>query len=292
MQLWHNAGVCVLMRAQLRSHKQALYKNCQLPAEFVPLNPAGSVQGSASKLYGVPTLQTAYPHDAGMAQRWCQRPRSTLMSQPHAVYRKVYQDRFLATGMGRAPGTALAFMYWCRGFQLMDGHSLLTSRRACHPKLAAIRAATCDVLFDQGQEALVTINLRSCGWKQKVQVGTACHVSGSGRKCAAWFLRAVFAGCTPKKLMEGGRWSAACFCKCSLCKMASARSNVLAFAAVQPCAALLRMLPRPWAWAWVACYQDHGRAGVSVRPVTAEQTSDCQFLDSCGSCLQAAAVWA
>eukprot|EP00891_Asterochloris_glomerata_P008216 jgi/Astpho2/8216/e_gw1.00122.113.1_t len=71
-------------------------------------------------------------------------------------------------GMGRAPGTALAFMYWCRGFQLMDGHSLLTSRRACHPKLAAIRAATCDVLFDQGQEALVTINLRSCGWKQKV----------------------------------------------------------------------------------------------------------------------------
>ena len=80
------------------------------------------------------------------------------------------RDSSLATGMGRAPGTALAFMYWCRGFQLMDGHSLLTSRRACHPKLAAIRAATCDVLFDQGQEALIKINLRSCGWKQKVQV--------------------------------------------------------------------------------------------------------------------------
>ena len=89
-----------------------------------------------------------------------------------------HRDSPLATGMGRAPGTALAFMYWCRGFQLMDGHALLTSRRACHPKLAAIRAATCDVLFDQGQEAFVKINLRSCGWKQKVQVGMVCPCYG------------------------------------------------------------------------------------------------------------------
>ena len=80
--------------------------------------------------------------------------------------------------MGRAPGTALAFMYWCRGFQLMEGHSLLTRRRACHPKLAAIRAATCDMLFDQGREAPVKINLRSCGWRQKVQVGMACSCGG------------------------------------------------------------------------------------------------------------------
>mmetsp|Transcript_23232 Transcript_23232/g.64496 ORF Transcript_23232/g.64496 Transcript_23232/m.64496 type:complete len:393 (+) Transcript_23232:188-1366(+) len=54
-------------------------------------------------------------------------------------------------GLGRAPGTALAYMYWMRGFELMEAHKKLMEVRPCHPKLEAIRAATCDVLYAGGR---------------------------------------------------------------------------------------------------------------------------------------------
>ena len=50
-------------------------------------------------------------------------------------------------GMGRAPGVAIAYMYWILGMPLLDAHRLLTTKRPCNPKLVAIRQATCDLLF-------------------------------------------------------------------------------------------------------------------------------------------------
>ena len=78
-------------------------------------------------------------------------------------------------GMGRAPGTALAYMYWYKGFQLMEAHKHLTGLRACNPKLTAIRAATCDILFDGKGTAPVSIVLPrgSAGFAQHVQVRVA-----------------------------------------------------------------------------------------------------------------------
>lgn len=49
-------------------------------------------------------------------------------------------------GMGRAPGVALAYMNWVRGFQLDRAFAVLRAVRACCPKLSAVRAATADVL--------------------------------------------------------------------------------------------------------------------------------------------------
>ena len=72
--------------------------------------------------------------------------------------------------MGRAPGTALAYMYWCRDFQLMEAHKHLTDLRACNPKLTAIRAATCDILFDGKGTAPVRIAV------SRSKAGTAQHV--------------------------------------------------------------------------------------------------------------------
>ena len=78
-------------------------------------------------------------------------------------------------GMGRAPGTALAYMYWYKGFQLMEAHKHLTGLRACNPKLTAIRAATCDILFDGKGTAPVSIVLPrgNAGLAQHVQVRVA-----------------------------------------------------------------------------------------------------------------------
>lgn len=52
-------------------------------------------------------------------------------------------------GLGRAPAVAMAWMHWCKGYALEDAVSLLTSIRACNPKVQAIRQATVDVLYPQ-----------------------------------------------------------------------------------------------------------------------------------------------
>lgn len=73
-------------------------------------------------------------------------------------------------GMGRAPGTALAYMYWLRGMSLDDAWQQLRAVRACNPKLEAVRGATADMLL--GLEPIpVTLGLkRHCGG---LQIGVA-----------------------------------------------------------------------------------------------------------------------
>ncbi|KAJ8467873.1 hypothetical protein OPV22_030425 [Ensete ventricosum] len=50
-------------------------------------------------------------------------------------------------GLGRAPAVALAYMFWVKGYELNEGHQLLQSKRACFPKLDAIKNATIDMLI-------------------------------------------------------------------------------------------------------------------------------------------------
>ncbi|KAG2440133.1 hypothetical protein HXX76_004246 [Chlamydomonas incerta] len=49
-------------------------------------------------------------------------------------------------GMGRAPATALAYMFWLRGHQLDAAYELLRGKRMCSPRIEAIRSATVDLL--------------------------------------------------------------------------------------------------------------------------------------------------
>lgn len=54
-------------------------------------------------------------------------------------------------GMGRSPGVAIAYLYWCHQFEnLDDAYDYLTSRRPCGPKKEAIRGATMDMLAAPG----------------------------------------------------------------------------------------------------------------------------------------------
>uniref|UniRef100_A0A2P2KIP6 Uncharacterized protein MANES_10G053500 n=1 Tax=Rhizophora mucronata TaxID=61149 RepID=A0A2P2KIP6_RHIMU len=49
-------------------------------------------------------------------------------------------------GMGRAPATVMAYMFWVQGYKLKEAHDLLLSKRSCFPKLDAIKSATADIL--------------------------------------------------------------------------------------------------------------------------------------------------
>ncbi|KAJ0963568.1 hypothetical protein J5N97_028690 [Dioscorea zingiberensis] len=49
-------------------------------------------------------------------------------------------------GLGRAPAVAVAYMFWIQGYKLSDANHLLQSKRACFPKLEAIKSATADIL--------------------------------------------------------------------------------------------------------------------------------------------------
>ena len=75
-------------------------------------------------------------------------PRLRCMAQ------RSYPD---AVGLGRAPATALAYMYWCRGMALQGAISTFMAVRPCNPRIAAIRAASADILLDSGRRTPVTI---------------------------------------------------------------------------------------------------------------------------------------
>eukprot|EP00879_Flechtneria_rotunda_P017674 GHRR01018526.1.p1 GENE.GHRR01018526.1~~GHRR01018526.1.p1 ORF type:complete len:519 (+),score=171.17 GHRR01018526.1:515-2071(+) len=72
-------------------------------------------------------------------------------------------------GLGRAPATALAYMFWLRGWQLPEALEKLTSVRACSPRIESIRAATADLLTD-GQPVPVTVGVRRRGTARTAQV--------------------------------------------------------------------------------------------------------------------------
>ena len=55
-------------------------------------------------------------------------------------------------GMGRSPGVAIAYLYWCLNFESLDqAYDFLTSKRPCGPK-----HTTRDVRHDVGPRRRVT----------------------------------------------------------------------------------------------------------------------------------------
>uniref|UniRef100_A0A7I4E3S4 Tyrosine specific protein phosphatases domain-containing protein n=1 Tax=Physcomitrium patens TaxID=3218 RepID=A0A7I4E3S4_PHYPA len=57
-------------------------------------------------------------------------------------------------GLGRAPGVALAYMYWLRGLSLKEANDRLQKVRRCHPKLESIKAATADLLTEGSKQVV------------------------------------------------------------------------------------------------------------------------------------------
>eukprot|EP00878_Enallax_costatus_P036860 GHUV01041436.1.p1 GENE.GHUV01041436.1~~GHUV01041436.1.p1 ORF type:complete len:166 (+),score=46.64 GHUV01041436.1:45-500(+) len=80
-------------------------------------------------------------------------------------------------GLGRAPATALAYMYWLRDWKLQAAYDKLTGARACSPRIEAIRAATGDLLTDNSPVEL-TIGLRRRGTAKQFQVCGGFDVPG------------------------------------------------------------------------------------------------------------------
>ncbi|KAF5790103.1 putative tyrosine specific protein phosphatase [Helianthus annuus] len=82
-------------------------------------------------------------------------------------------------GLGRAPGTALAYMFWVQDYKLNDALTLLLSKRSCFPKMDAIKSATVDILTGlkrkpvtltwKGAEcSSVEISGLDIGWGQRI----------------------------------------------------------------------------------------------------------------------------
>lgn len=82
-------------------------------------------------------------------------------------------------GLGRAPATALAYMFWVQGYKLSEAHSLLMNKRPCFPKLDAIKGATADILtglrknpvtltWKGGNYSSVEISGLDIGWGQRM----------------------------------------------------------------------------------------------------------------------------
>ncbi|GJR99601.1 phosphoglucan phosphatase DSP4, amyloplastic [Tanacetum coccineum] len=82
-------------------------------------------------------------------------------------------------GLGRAPATAMAYMFWVQGYKLNDAVTLLLSKRPCSPKIDAIKSATADILTGLKRESVtltwkgeecstVEIAGLDIGWGQKV----------------------------------------------------------------------------------------------------------------------------
>lgn len=48
-------------------------------------------------------------------------------------------------GLGRAPGAAIAYLFWFGEMDMISAYDFLTSKRPCGPKKEAIRGATYDL---------------------------------------------------------------------------------------------------------------------------------------------------
>uniref|UniRef100_A0A0A9DDS6 Uncharacterized protein n=1 Tax=Arundo donax TaxID=35708 RepID=A0A0A9DDS6_ARUDO len=72
-------------------------------------------------------------------------------------------------------------MFWILGYSLNEGHQLLQNKRACFPKLEAIKLATADILtglsrncitlkWESGSCSSVEISGLDIGWGQVCQL--------------------------------------------------------------------------------------------------------------------------
>ncbi|CAJ1404563.1 unnamed protein product [Effrenium voratum] len=63
-------------------------------------------------------------------------------------------------GLGRAPATALAYMFFVEGMGLDDAYAKLYEVRRCHPQLNMVRAAACDLLSGEMGSGQLRISIK------------------------------------------------------------------------------------------------------------------------------------
>ncbi|KAF8780274.1 hypothetical protein HU200_001950 [Digitaria exilis] len=114
-------------------------------------------------------------------------------------------------GLGRAPAVALAYMFWILGYSLNEGHQLLQSKRACFPKLEAIKLATADILTGLSKNTItlkweddscssVEISGVDIGWGQRIPLTY-------DKEKGAWFLeKELPEGRYEYKYIVDGKW--------------------------------------------------------------------------------------
>ncbi|CAN6314337.1 unnamed protein product [Urochloa humidicola] len=114
-------------------------------------------------------------------------------------------------GLGRAPAVALAYMFWILGYSLNEGHQLLQSKRACFPKLEAIKLATADILtglskntitlkWEDDTSSSVEISGLDIGWGQRIPLAY-------NNEKGAWFLeKELPEGRYEYKYVVDGKW--------------------------------------------------------------------------------------
>jgi len=117
-------------------------------------------------------------------------------------------------GLGRAPGVALAYMFWMDGCCLAEAYKSMCAVRRCHPQIAMIRAATCDILSGGEAKVVPTRIEIACGGVS-VQIA-GLDVGWNGRlpleKDAATgrfvLSRSLPAGVYEYKFIVDGEWQA------------------------------------------------------------------------------------
>lgn len=114
-------------------------------------------------------------------------------------------------GLGRAPATALAYMFWVQGYKLSEAHKLLMSKRSCFPKLDAIKSATADILTGLKKKPVtfkwrgvdcstVEISGLDVGWGQRIPLSY-------DKDQGFWFLhRELPEGQYEYKYIVDGKW--------------------------------------------------------------------------------------
>ncbi|GFR41929.1 hypothetical protein Agub_g2722 [Astrephomene gubernaculifera] len=117
-------------------------------------------------------------------------------------------------GLGRAPATALAYMFWLRGFQLDAGYELLRGKRLCSPRIEAIRSATVDLLVGSEPVSATIAVYRTgtatdwkiagldVGWHQQLPLQR--EEGATGRMVLR---RALQPGKYPYKFIVDGHWT-------------------------------------------------------------------------------------
>nr|CAB3497322.1 unnamed protein product [Digitaria exilis] len=105
----------------------------------------------------------------------------------------------------------LAYMFWILGYSLNEGHQLLQSKRACFPKLEAIKLATADILTGLSKNTItlkweddscssVEISGVDIGWGQRIPLTY-------DKEKGAWFLeKELPEGRYEYKYIVDGKW--------------------------------------------------------------------------------------
>ncbi|KAM6584323.1 hypothetical protein CsatB_011325 [Cannabis sativa] len=115
-------------------------------------------------------------------------------------------------GMGRAPATALAYMFWVQGYKLDEAVKLLLSKRPCFPKVDAIKSATADILtglkkkpvtltWKDNNCSTVEVSGLDIGWGQRIPLNF-------DEEQSLWTLKKeLFEGRYEYKYIIDGEWT-------------------------------------------------------------------------------------